>query len=164
MDKTVQVKEIIAEILTKMGFSFDKITVSEERNNIVRANIETEQAALLIGAQGRNLEALQHVLKSILWKKLPEEDIFLLLDVEDFKNRKQEQIIEMAKEKAEAVRQTQITQILPPMSPFLRRLVHLELTKPEYEDLTTDSIGEEGNRRIRIIWKGKKRAISDIED
>ncbi len=163
MEKTVEVKDLLSELLGKMGFTYSKITTTEEDGNIVRANIESEEAPLLIGAQGRNLEALQHLAKNLLWKKFPDETIFLVVDIEGFKTRKQEQIMEMAKEKAEAVRATKITQILPPLNPFLRRLVHLELAKDEYSDLTTDSVGEEGFRRVRIIWKGSAKASSDLD-
>lgn len=165
MDKIVEIKDLLAEVLSKMGFNYSKISVNDE-NGIVRANIESEEAALLIGAQGKNLEAIQHILKSLLYKKLPDEKIFLIIDIEDFKKRKQEQILDLARSKADAVKATKITQVLPVMNSFLRRLIHLEFTKPEYAEITTDSIGETGNRRIRIIWKGDgtSTTVQDLDE
>jgi spoIIIJ-associated protein len=154
MDKLQEVKNIITELLDKMDFKAKEMEATEEEGNVVRININTDEASLLIGAQGRNLEAFQNLAKSLLWKKFPQEKFYLLIDVENFKKKKQEQIITLAIEKAEMVRSTKITQVLPPMSPFMRRMVHLRFKKDDLTDIATDSIGEEGARRVRLIWKG----------
>jgi spoIIIJ-associated protein len=162
MEKNVAVKELLSELIIKMGFEYNKLNIEESDNKVLTVNIEAEDAALLIGTQGKNLEAIQHLLKSLLYKKLPDEEVFLIVDIEDFKKRRQNQVLEIAREKADAVRNTKITQIMPPLNSYLRRLVHLEFTKDEYVDLTTDSVGEGESRRVRIIWKGT--AQSDIDE
>jgi len=149
-----KIKNLVTEILQKMTVEFSKITV-EEKESFLYVNVESSEAPLLIGREGKNLDALQNILKLMLFKNFPEKKFFLILDVENFRKRKQEQILEIARERAEAVRATRATQVLPPMNPFLRRLVHLELTKKEFADLATDSFGEGDSRRIRIVWKGE---------
>ncbi len=160
MDKVALIKDLIAQLFKKMGFSFSKISLDED-GNILRINIETEEASLLIGSQGKNLEALQQVVKSMLYKHLPDENVFLILDIEGFKKRRQDQVLDLAREKAQVVKSTRITQILPSMNSYMRRMVHMEFTKPEYDELTTDSIGEEGERRVRILWKGNAKVLFD---
>ena len=156
MEQVQIIKDVVKEVLNKMNFSFTKTTTEEREGGIIRVNIESEYASLLIGTQGKNLEAIQHLVKSILWKRFGDkEKFYLVIDVEDFKLRREDQIIEMAKERAEAVQETKMSQLLPPMNPFLRRLVHLELTKDKYADIATDSVGEGTRRRVRIFWKGR---------
>jgi len=48
------------------------------------------------------------------------------------------------------------------MNSFMRRLIHMEFAKPEYNDIATDSFGEGEGRRLRIIWKGEGNS-TDIE-
>ena len=154
MNKIEVIKELLSEFLQKMGVSFSKIIVQEdEQNNILQANIETEEAALVIGMQGKNLEALQHLIKSCLFKNFAEEKTFLIIDVEGFKKKKIDAILEEAKEKAEAVKETKISQNLPPLNSYLRRLIHLEFSKEKFKNIKTDSFGEEPYRKIKLSYQ-----------
>ena len=164
MEKIQIIKDVVKDVLSNMDFSFTKITSEERDNGITRVNIESEDASLMIGTQGKNLEAMQHLVKNILWKRFNDnEKFYLVIDVEDFKLRREDQIHEMAKERVEAVRATKMSQLLPPMNPFLRRLVHLELSKEEYNDISTDSVGEGSRRRVRIFWKGEGGNSTDLD-
>ncbi len=153
MEKISIVKDLTSQMLIKMGFNFSEITVEEKENNITYVNIEPEEVSLLIGSQGKNLESMQHLLKVMLHSKFPDENIFLVLDIEYFKKKKQDNIIQNAKEKVELVRENHIAQILPPMNSFIRRLIHLEFSMPKYENIETESIGEGEERRVKILYK-----------
>ncbi|EKD48220.1 MAG: hypothetical protein ACD_65C00059G0001, partial [uncultured bacterium] len=56
----------------------------------------------------------------------------------------------MANRKADYVRQTGKNQSLPPMSPYFRRLVHMHLMQPEFDDLVTKSNGQGSFRQVVI--------------
>ncbi|MCF7845845.1 MAG: KH domain-containing protein [Candidatus Peribacteraceae bacterium] len=117
--------------------------------------IKTTDAPLLIGRRGDNLEAFQHLLRLAASKQATElnRQLTLFVDVDGYRKRKEDDAIELAKRRALQVRSTGNPVKLPPMSGFMRRLVHLELAKPEWEDLATESTGRAGFRAIVIKKK-----------
>ncbi|PJC36673.1 hypothetical protein CO046_04625 [Candidatus Peregrinibacteria bacterium CG_4_9_14_0_2_um_filter_53_11] len=153
MDTLLQ--EILSELLEALGISFRHIAVAIDESEgprrapLYKIDIETDESAILIGHHGENVYALQHVLKTIVWRKT-NESIFVVIDVDGYRRRQEESIMELARRKAEMVRKNGGSQILPPMSPYFRRIVHLTLTADEYGDLTTESVGEGENRAVSI--------------
>lgn len=147
-------QETLAEILKNMQVSFGKfkLTISDgvpEGSKLYRIDIDSDEASTLIGYHGETIYALQHLLKTLAWKKL-NQNIMVVLDVDGYRKRQEESVLAMAMKKVEAARKTFQDQILPPMSPYFRRVVHLALTKSEYSDITTESVGE-GDRRAVVI-------------
>lgn len=149
-------QETLAEILKNMGVTFRKFKVNiEDQPNgspLYRIDIDSDEAATLIGYHGETIYALQHLLKNIVWKKT-NENLYLVLDVDGYRKRQEESVIAMAIRKVEAARKTMQDQILPPMSPYFRRVVHLELTKPEFKDIETQSVGEGEHRAVTVRVK-----------
>ncbi len=146
------IKEVVGELLNQMGITDAELKVSkDEENKILRVEIETDDSSLLIGWHGETINALQHLTKAILRNKELITDYFLVLDVDDYKLKQQENILSLAERKAETVRSSGVSQFLPPMSPFFRKLVHLNFTKPEYGDITTESLGEGDHRQVKIM-------------
>lgn len=151
-------QEQLAEILKNMGVTFNKFKVNVDTETaqgkapLYRIDIDTDESGLLIGHHGENIYALQHVLKTVIWKKTG-ENIFVVIDIDGYRKRQEENVVQLALRKADAVRINGGTQTLPPMSPYFRRIVHLELAKSEYEDLTTESSGEGDNRAVVIKRK-----------
>ncbi len=151
------IKDVLSELLRSLGISFSEISVVED-GNIVHANIESEEAPLLIGWRGTHLEALQQILKSIIWKKGIPEDSFIMIDVNEYKKGNEEKLVSMAKEKAEMVLSTKISQMMPPLSAVNRRLIHLEIAKCGFPGICTESIEAEEDaslKRIKIFWKAE---------
>jgi len=114
--------------------------------------VKTTDAPLLIGKHGDNLHAFQHLLRLIASKKGEElnRKVTLIADVDGYRKRREEESIELALRRAEQVRTSGNSVKLPPMSSFVRRLVHLELKKPEWEDIITESTGDRGFRAVVI--------------
>lgn len=147
------IKSLLEDILEKMGLTFLTIRISEPEENTFYVDVDTEEANIMIGRHGDTIQALQHLIKLLVWEKeskIPN----IVIDVNEYKKRQRDSIIELAKKKAEIVRATKRYQILPPMSPYFRKLVHTTLSTEEYGELTTESIGE-GDRR-QVIMKFKK--------
>ena len=69
-------------------------------------------------------------------------------------------MISAADEKCTAVQETGMSQTLPPMNPFLRRIIHLYIAN-KHEGLETESIGDEGHRKIQIRKKASKAVDLD---
>jgi spoIIIJ-associated protein len=150
------IKEILEELLIKLGVEFSKITVEKKEDKTFSVNVESEEASLLIGHHGDTIKSIQHILKVLCWSgmKLGEE-FNVIVDIGNYRKKQEESVLNLAERKVEFVRKTHRAQSLPPMSPYFRRLVHMKLMEPGYEDVETYSSGE-GEMR-HIIIKPKKQ-------
>ena len=151
------VQETLASILQHVGVPFRKFKVSVDKNHpsgvvVYRIDIDSDEAATLIGFHGETIYALQHLLKSLVWKKTS-ENIFVIVDVDSYRKRQEESVLALAIRKVESARKTLQEQVLPPMSPYFRRVIHLALTKPEFSDIMTESVGEGDQRAVTIKVK-----------
>ena len=155
------IKEIVLDLLAYLKFEeasarVERQTDRESEDSEVEqylVEIDTTAAPLLIGRHGDNLRAFQHILKMIVSKKAQEfnRKASVLVDVDGYRKRQEEESLELAMRRAEQVRRSGNPIKLPPMSGYQRRLIHLELMK--YDDLETDSTGEGRFRAIVIKRK-----------
>jgi spoIIIJ-associated protein len=143
-------KETINEVLAKMGVSgtiFSKITESSEGEETITLNIKTLDADILIGRNGDNLFALQHLIR-ILFRKKNGEIIPFILDINNYKKEKEERLQGIAQFAAEKVKKTGKEVALRPMPAYERRIIHVFLAREK--QLITESEGEDPNRRIVV--------------
>jgi spoIIIJ-associated protein len=117
--------------------------------------IKTTDAPLLIGKHGDNLNAFQHLLRIAANKQVKElnRKVTIFVDVDGYRKRKEEDVVCLAIRRAQQVKDSGNSAKLPPMSGFMRRLIHLELAKPEWGDVVTESTGSFGYRAIVIRRK-----------
>lgn len=145
------IKEKLENLLIKMEIPFSSIDVEFlDDKEVYRANIESEEPSLLIGHHGETIGALQHLLKVLLWKEGGDQ-FNLILDVDNYRQRQENSVINMIKRKIDQTRETATEQAFPPMSPYFRRLVHLEVK--EHSDLESESKGEGDHRYVVIKLK-----------
>ncbi|MEK7544790.1 MAG: R3H domain-containing nucleic acid-binding protein [Patescibacteria group bacterium] len=144
--------QLIEEVLKKMGTPASNIELQEEEGNY-RVNIESDEANLLIGFHGETIRALEHAIRLIFWKKAENPEKNVIIDIQNYRKRQEESVIEMAIRKAEFVKKMGKPQTLPPMSPYFRRVVHMHLNE-KFSDLETVSVGEGDRRQITIKVKG----------
>ena len=102
---------------------------------------------MLIGERGVNLAAFEHMLKKLVKRKHGEEYKFTV-DINDYRLRRLEHLKQDIKNAAREVRMYHREAPLRPMSSFERRIVHILLA--EYPDITTESVGQEPNRKVVI--------------
>lgn len=150
------IKDVLTELLKTMGIPISNIEITlDEDNKTYKINIGSEESSLLIGKHGENMQALQTIAKLIIYKKFENKtDFSIIIDVDNYRKRQEESVIEMANRKAAQVRQTGNSQSLPPMSPYFRRIVHMHLMQPEFEDLATESHGNGAFRQVIIKFQG----------
>lgn len=123
-----------------------KKIMQEDKDSLI-CNIKTEDSNYLIGQYGVNLQALQHITRVIVRKKTESRSNFLL-DVNFYRQEKNQSIASLAKSMAERAILEKQAITLRPMSAYERRLVHMELSKNE--KIKTESIGEREDRRVVI--------------
>ena len=148
-------KETLEQILIRLEAPFDKVLIEKEDQNgtdLYRMNIETEDPSMLIGFHGENIHSLQHLLKVISWKQT-KESFNILLDVDNYRQRQEDNVITLTDRKIEMARKTKKTQVLPPMSPYFRRVVHLHITNAGHSDIKTESIGDGDHRQVTIVYE-----------
>lgn len=150
MDEKIKeiIKNTIAQLLEKMGFSGQVVLLDSPDDENVVCNITTENDSnFLIGQYGANLQAIQHLARLMVRKSLPEK-IRFTLDVNSYRQQKNQSIIEQARSAAEEALSQKRAVFMKPMSTYERRIVHLELSKnPE---VSTESMGEGEDRKIVV--------------
>ena len=145
------IQKTLKLLLDKYGADYDVVTVSEE-NGQYRANIETSNKARIIGKNGDTLNAIQLLLKNILYRK-SKENIFLSVDVDNYRKRQEDKIIDKVKHFIELMKENNLGEIkLPPMSAYFRRVVHMWILHNSIE-LASDSVGKGRDRAVRIFYK-----------
>ncbi len=150
MDEKIKeiIKNTIEQLLEKMGFSGQVVLLDSPDDENVVCNITTENDSnFLIGQYGANLQAIQHLARLMVRKSLPEK-IRFTLDVNSYRQQKNQSIIEQARSAAEEALSQKRAVFMKPMSTYERRIVHLELSKnPE---VSTESMGEGEDRKIVV--------------
>ena len=125
--------------------------IQEDRGRtMIHLDVAGDDVGLIIGRRGETLGSLQFLLNACLGKLLP-RDTRVILDVEHYRDRREESLRSIALRAADrAVRdQRQIT--LEPMPPNERRIIHLTLQTHRY--VSTESTGEGEERRVVISPK-----------
>lgn len=152
MEDTIH--EIIESLIGKMGCTINKFRFEKDPEGGYNVNLETSDPNLMIGHHGENIGALQHIAKLILWNKLSpettEERPDLSLDIDNYRKRQEENVINLAERKVEMVRKLASPQSLPAMAPYFRRVVHLHLAQEKFKDIRTESQGQ-GDYRYIVI-------------
>ncbi len=123
------------------------------RENQIYVNLFTNHSAILIGKNGRTMEALQVLLKQTLFVQTGHM-IPIVIDVENYKNKKIKNIEFLAKRTAKEVARTKVEAQLTEMNSYERRIVHTTLANSK--DVFTESVGEEPNRYVVIKPKDTK--------
>ena len=143
-------REILQELLTHMGLNAEVSIEAGDTSKLDVRGAEDEKEALgaLIGRKGERLSALQHLVNLMLSRRLGEWTR-VLVDVEDYRGRRERQLREIAFKAADKVRETGKMLQLEPMPALERRWIHLALR--ENTDVATQSIGEEPHRRVVLL-------------
>jgi len=161
------VRQTLVDLLTVMGV---EATIDEERietikdgKEIFTLNLKTEFPNLLIGQYGGNLQCLQHLVGVIVKHKLLaegnkdvdlEDEVKFNIDVNDYKKQKKETLVKLAETMADQVTYSKNSVALRPMSPYERKVIHLELA--DRKNLVTESVGENLMRRVIIKYVEEK--------
>lgn len=118
------VADFIEELLDRMGI--DAIAEPSAHAGHVYVDIvdgPDEDMALLIGRHGQTLDAIQELARTSVGRRL-DERIRVLVDVQDYRKRQDDRLMERAREVAERVAESGSEEHLDPMNAYERKLVH----------------------------------------
>lgn len=140
-----EIKETIMDITKKMGLTANLEVRRRDENITIK--IFSDHNAVLIGRNGSTIEALQTIIRQIIYNKT-KTFISIILDVENYKDKKNHSIEILAKKVAREVAKTKFETKLDSMNSYERRIVHSTLANDKY--VYTESVGEEPNRCVVI--------------
>jgi spoIIIJ-associated protein len=138
-------------LLDRMGFDAE-VTVNFREDRRLGLDIEADGSAILIGKQGKTLEALQFIV-NLAAGRMGGQTTRVVLDTQDYRSRRERSLLRMANQVAEQVRRNHDSQLLEALNPFERRLIHTSLAR--HGDIETVSEGDGLYKRIRVIWRGR---------
>ena len=146
--KTVAFAE---EFFKLMGDNL-KVTTSHNDQEFI-IGVEGEDVGRLIGKNGRTMAAINTIIQSIAINTHSEESRRVLVDIGNYREKRKDYLIELAKRKAEQVKRTGRSVRLDPMPARERVIVHLTLQ--DVEGIITESEGVEP-RRYLVIKPGAR--------
>lgn len=150
MSKIDIIKTTTEEIISKM-IENPEVKVEQE-GEIYHVNITAgEDAPTVIGRHGETIRALQKIFEVILYK-LTGENVDILVNVNDYREKQKERLQHIASEVATKTRDTGSPSYLRGFSSYERRIIHEYITN-NFTDLTTYSIGEGRDRRLVVDLK-----------
>jgi spoIIIJ-associated protein len=106
-----------------------------------------DEGKRLIGVQGTHLDALQHIVRSVLRRQL-QSTLYVTLDVNGYRARRERNLLLLAEATAARAHHTGRTIVLKPMAAADRRVLHTALAARG--DVSTESMGDEPNRRVVV--------------
>ncbi len=145
--------EKIAVTFLQEMFQAMRIEVSIEtqlKDKQLSIELSGEEMGVLIGKRGQTLDSLQYLV-SLVVNKGSSPYVSILLDTENYRQRRKETLESLAYNLAKKVKQTKKNVVLEPMNPYERRIIHSSLQNDRY--VTTYSEGEEPYRNVVITLK-----------
>ena len=147
-DVADEIKNYLKTILDAMDI---KVTFETKiREQQINIKMFSDKNAILIGKNGQTLSSLQILIRQHIHQEIGAYP-YILLDVENYKEKQIRNLEYLAKKLAREVIETKQPITMDDMNSYERRIVHNILTN--YKELTTNSEGEEPNRHIVIQFK-----------
>jgi spoIIIJ-associated protein len=157
-DNTVSVarstlQELLAQmhVRARVAARWAEAVDDEERPLVL--NVQGDDLGMLIGHKGETLSALQYLARVLIAKRMTRA-LNVVVDVENYKIRREEQLRRLARRIADQAVQQGRTVSLEPMPPNERRIIHLTLR--DRTDVTTESVGDGRARKVTVIPRNKK--------
>ncbi|HKA25952.1 MAG TPA: RNA-binding cell elongation regulator Jag/EloR [Gaiellaceae bacterium] len=156
----VRAREVLEAIL---GYLVDGPQIIEEvagssqgteADGMIHLSLSASDSGMIIGRRGQTLDAMEHLVSRIVFRDDGERGLRIALDVEGYRQRREESLRELAHRLAGKAKETGAVVTLNPLSPRDRRIVHLALQADP--DVTTVSQGEGSYRRLLITPRGKR--------
>lgn len=152
-DIAEKAKGILEKLLALMGVEGE---VSPQTESLaagatsVVLNIKGDDLGILIGRRGQTLTSLQYLVRLMVSNQTKSREP-IVVDVENYKQRRYQQLEEFARQMAEQVQAKGQPFTFEPMSAFERRIIHVALA--DNTSVTTESMGEGEERKVVIRLK-----------
>lgn len=149
-DKIEIIKNTIKELLQSAGFE-PKVEYEQSLTRGLVFRINVSHPKILIGRQGSTLSAIEHLVFAIVNRKfrIEGEPIRFTIDIDDYRTNREWQLKQQVKEVVSKLKYSREPITLPPMPRHERKFIHTYIQE-QFPHLTTESVGDEPNRSIRM--------------
>ena len=142
------IKNYISDIA--YGLNIEIKSEIKENDGIINITLVSDNNAILIGKDGKTVNSLQLLLKQSLISQTG-MNLKINLDASNYKSKKISNLKYQINNIAKEVLNTKVEVKIDPMNSYERRIVHTVIA--EYENLETESIGEEPDRYVIIKYR-----------
>ncbi|MCR4891422.1 MAG: KH domain-containing protein [Lachnospiraceae bacterium] len=146
-------RKFLEDVFKAMGLEVESNISLDEKSRCLDVVLSGDEMGILIGKRGQTLDSLQYLV-SLVVNKETSEYVRVKIDTENYRERRQKTLENLAKNLAFKVKRTKRPVSLEPMNPYERRIIHSSLQGDRY--VTTHSEGEEPFRRVVITLKNGK--------
>ncbi len=150
-DLSTKAQKFLTELFGIIGTDISTRAIEEDEK--IYIEIESDSAGLIIGKRGKTLEALQ-LLVNIIVNKKGDKWRKVILDIENYRDKRENTLRELAQKIATKVKKTGKPQYLEPMNPFERRVIHMTLQNDPHVD--TKSEGNGNLKKVKVYLKRRK--------
>lgn len=148
-DPVQETEQFLTEVASAMGLQVN-IDRKQTKDGILLSVSGSGDLGMLIGRRGQTLDALQYLV-NIVANRYSDSHIRIVLDAEDFRERRRKTLEDLSERLAGQVIRTKKEVVLEPMTALERKVIHSKLQN--HPKVKTFSKGEEPNRRIVIMLK-----------
>lgn len=153
-ERVVDIEKLKTKVVNFLNGLASKMNIEvqiecEEKDKELSFSVKGENVGKLIGYRGETLNAIQYLISCL--KEREENRIRIYLDVEGYKAKREETLIELANKMADKAEEIERNVHLDPMSAYERRIVHTALQNRE--KVETESTGEGAKRHVVIKFK-----------
>ena len=142
-------KELLTELFARMEFEAT-IEAAGQGDDEVLLKVESPEASRLIGRQAQMLDAIQHLLNRMVRGRTPLAEVHCVVDVEGYRTRRHERLVEEAREAAARVRQGGRPYVFAPLGAAERRQIHQELRDEADLETYSEAPDELGHKRLVV--------------
>ena len=142
-------KAFLQEVLKNMGI--DVVIEKMIKSDKILLHLHGKNLGILIGKHGQTLDALQY-LTNLTTNQGENARYFIMLDVENYRHRREETLKQLAHRLANRVKQNGESVTLEPMNGYERKIIHVALQNDS--EVRTESEGKDPYRHVVIYYQG----------
>ena len=141
-------KQFLDDMFTQMGLKvvIEKMMTKDK----ITFQVHGEELGILIGKHGQTLDAIQYLTNLVAHKDVSGH-CHIVVDVENYRSRREETLVNLAKRLASKVKRNRQKVSLEPMNAFERKIIHTALQGDKH--IVTNSEGDEPFRHVVISYK-----------
>lgn len=148
--KNLEIKKLVEDFFALIPIVLTSVEVEEIRPNEFKIKARSEESGLIIGTQGANFSAVNHLFRRFIAKKYSEETK-VVFDVNGYREKVEDDLKKQFVILVERARSLRANIEMSPASSYERMLIHSLAS--ELKDIKTESVGEGRERRIVIKYQ-----------
>lgn len=149
IDKFYEAKDLLENILKAMHFENVSV-IGNLEDNIIKldAKVDEKDTGIAIGKAGSTLDAIELIIRKAVDSR--RSDVRINVDINNYKKRRDEKIVELARDTAKKVQKSKKSWNLRYMNSYERRLAHEEISK--HQNVSSHSEGSEPRRYVVVDY------------